>query len=496
MSTGVLLMVFVAMNMAHPSCLRASGASWTIETVDSAGDVGHDDTAIAVDDNGGIHISYFDYANKDLKYAYKAMGENWIIETADDSWSKAGFATSLAVDASGGVHISYYDGIHHTINYAYRPSSGGWSHYTIVKTGTYGSSDNAIAVDADHGVYILFFNDTNLQYAYKPSGGSWTISTGISGAGTTCQGLSLAIEESGGYRYLHVGYSVSIWWGTPNLKYATKRLPYGAWNIETVDWSGEVGYRNTIALDSEGSVHMSYRRGTYYSILRYAYKPKDGTWTNYTVDSQAQTGVYNSLALDPYDGVHISYYDGQNGDLKYAYKPKDGNWANYTIDATGSVGMYNSIAVDSNSHVHISYYDDTNHELKYATDITVPSQPLNVNATPGDKQVVLTWDAPASNGGSPITNYTIYRSNVSGGGSVLITLGSVFTYTDTAVVNDQTYYYKVSASNSMGEGLTSGAIAATPVKDKGGGIAGFELLAFMGAAAAALILARHRNIKR
>lgn len=158
--------------------------------------------------------------------------------------------------------------------------------------------------------------------------------------------------------------------------------------------------------------------------------------------------------------------------------------------------MYNSIAVDSNSHVHISYYDDTNHELKYATDITVPSQPLNVNATPGDKQVVLTWDAPASNGGSPITNYTIYRSNVSGGGSVLITLGSVFTYTDTAVVNDQTYYYKVSASNSMGEGPPSGAIAATPVKDKGGGIAGFGLLAFMGAAAAALILARHRNIKR
>lgn len=488
---SVMVVSFLMLSVVPTSCSHPVGGAWTTETVDSAGDVGHDDTAIVVDSSGGIHISYFDYANHDLKYAYSPDSKTWTVETADDSRYDVGSVTSIAVDKSGGVHISYYDSTSHAIRYAYRPSSGGWSTYIIADNiGIYGSSDSAIAVDDDHGVHIIYFNSTDLQYAYKPSGGSWTTSVAIGSAGSACYGLSLAIEDSGNYHYLHVGYSVKILWGTPNLYYAVKRLPYGSWNVESVDWSGEVGYKNAVAVDSEGGVHMSYHRGSFYSVLRYAYKPKDGTWSNYTVDPQTQTGVYNSLAVGPQDGIHISYYDGKNGDLRYAYKPKNGEWTNYTVDAAGSVGMYNSIAADSNGHVHISYYDNTNHELKYATDITVPSQPLNLNATSGDKQITLTWNASASDGGSPINGYTIYRGNISGGETILATLGNVLTYTDTAVVNGQTYYYKVSASNVMGEGPLSVEIAAIPVKEKGGGIAGFEVILLVTSIAVAFMLVR------
>ena len=36
---------------------------------------------------------------------------------------------------------------------------------------------------------------------------------------------------------------------------------------------------------------------------------------------------------------------------------------------------------------------------------TVPSVPQSLAATPGDGEVVLTWQAPASNGGSAVTEY-------------------------------------------------------------------------------------------
>src|SRR5438132_868323 len=93
---------------------------------------------------------------------------------------------------------------------------------------------------------------------------------------------------------------------------------------------------------------------------------------------------------------------------------------------------------------------------------TPPSAPQNLAATGGNAQVPLTWQAPASNGGSTITNYRIYRGTSSNGETLLATIGNVLTYTDTAVTNGVTYYYQVSAVNGAGEGPRSNEASATP----------------------------------
>src|SRR5207302_19945 len=93
---------------------------------------------------------------------------------------------------------------------------------------------------------------------------------------------------------------------------------------------------------------------------------------------------------------------------------------------------------------------------------TAPGAPRNLQATPGDGQVTLNWQAPSDDGGSPILLYTIYRGNSSGGESFLITVPLVTTYTDATVTNGVTYYYKVSATNAVGEGPKSNEASATP----------------------------------
>src|SRR5437870_264315 len=91
-----------------------------------------------------------------------------------------------------------------------------------------------------------------------------------------------------------------------------------------------------------------------------------------------------------------------------------------------------------------------------------PSAPQNLAATGGNAQVTLTWQAPASDGGSPITNYKIYRGVAPSTETLLTTVGNVLTYTDGAVTNGLTYYYQVSAVNAAGEGPRSNEASATP----------------------------------
>jgi fibronectin type 3 domain-containing protein len=90
-----------------------------------------------------------------------------------------------------------------------------------------------------------------------------------------------------------------------------------------------------------------------------------------------------------------------------------------------------------------------------------PSAPQTLVATAGDGYVNLSWNPPSSNGGAPITNYRIYRGTTSGGEVLLTTIGNVRTYNDINVISDQTYFYKVSAVNSAGEGSQSNEVHVT-----------------------------------
>jgi hypothetical protein len=44
---------------------------------------------------------------------------------------------------------------------------------------------------------------------------------------------------------------------------------------------------------------------------------------------------------------------------------------------------------------------------------TAPGAPTGLAATAGNAQVSLSWGAPASNGGSAITSYKVYRGTAS-----------------------------------------------------------------------------------
>ena len=90
---------------------------------------------------------------------------------------------------------------------------------------------------------------------------------------------------------------------------------------------------------------------------------------------------------------------------------------------------------------------------------SAPGAPRNLMTVGGDGQVVLTWEAPASDGGAAITDYE-YRIN---GRKPWISIGSTeTTYTVTGLDNGAAYTFQVRAVNRIGTGRVPNQAEATP----------------------------------
>ena len=88
--------------------------------------------------------------------------------------------------------------------------------------------------------------------------------------------------------------------------------------------------------------------------------------------------------------------------------------------------------------------------------LTVYTIVNNVIVAAGDAKNIVEWDAIQN------FSYNIKRSTTSGGSYTTIGTTSGTSFTDTNVSNGTTYYYLISATNSLGENPNSAEVAAVP----------------------------------
>ncbi len=89
---------------------------------------------------------------------------------------------------------------------------------------------------------------------------------------------------------------------------------------------------------------------------------------------------------------------------------------------------------------------------------TPPGAPTGLSATGGNAQVRLSWSASAG-----AASYNVKRSTTNGGPySTAVASPATTSYTDTSVTNGTTYYYVVSAANTVGQSANSAQASAAP----------------------------------
>lgn len=192
---------------------------------------------------------------------------------------------------------------------------------------------------------------------------------------------------------------------------------------------------------------------------------------------------YNATRL-ACQGIYISMFDEFNEGNQIACTAE-----NASMSPAGFSSLYPTLDQDGtacSSDYYLRLTGDGNRMFKGLTSLTSirptvpmlpavsPAAPSNLIAKSGNGQVILSWNAVT--GAADVLSYNVKRSTANGGpySTIATNIGNV-SYIDPGLNNGITYYYVVSALNSLGESTTSIQTSVTPTAfyrvNSGGGAA-------------------------
>lgn len=168
--------------------------------------------------------------------------------------------------------------------------------------------------------------------------------------------------------------------------------------------------------------------------------------------------IYNNRALDHYNENRIQATDTTGNNRWNTSTGKGNYWRDWTVPDEDSDGV-----VDYPYRISGSDTYDHHPRVEPAMPV-IPYSPEELELVIGNGHLTLNWTKPRENQFSMVTGYNIYR------GKTPTTLAHVATvtddlntmYTDSEVINEETYHYLVNAFNEVGESLPTEIISGSP----------------------------------
>jgi hypothetical protein len=274
------------------------------------------------------------------------------------------------------------------------------------------------------------------------------------------------------------GGSASIWTLDSSNNWTTFELygPYSGWTpvsyssnsdgTRTLLWAGTGGYASIWTLSGSNNYTTYIEYGPYSGWTPVSYSSNsDGTRTLLWAGTGGSASIWtlngsNNFTTDtvygPYSGwTPVCYSSNSDGTRTLVWAGTGGSASIWTLNSSNNY-------ITSIVYGPYSGWTPVSCSVTPATVATVPGAPTGATATAGIAQATVSFTAPASNGGSPITGYTVTSSPT---GGVDANAGTtVTTHTVTGLTNGTAYTFTVNATNAMGTGpASSPSNSASPV---------------------------------
>ncbi len=276
--------------------------AWTIQTVDTSGDVGKF-PSLAFAPDGEPAIAYYDDTNDNLKFAkYNAGTQQWVVSTVE-STGGTGYGCSLAYNPAGQPAISYLDA-NQRVKLAKQDGTP-WS-FLMITAGSLYTSDSRTA--------LRFTPDGRAAIAYINDGGDGSGESFYPWLAQVLPNNSVSTTIVGGFGATTYDISPSVAIG-----------PNGRISISTGLADGPINLRFT---DAGGS-----------SVL---------------LDATAHSGHFSSLAFG-LDGQPMIAHEVTNSQLKFTQFAQ-GAWQTVIVDTAVVVGNFApSIAIGPDGQPGLAY---------------------------------------------------------------------------------------------------------------------------------------------
>ncbi|MEI7027535.1 fibronectin type III domain-containing protein [Paenibacillus sp. y28] len=421
---------------------------------------------IAVDSDGNLYVA--DSGNARIQKLTAATGgwSEWVYEGAipGEGLGEFSYPSGVTTDNERNLYVADYD--NHRIQ-KLNAATGEWSEWKKIGGG-YGDglgefeNPNDVAVDAGGNVYVVDRFNHRIQKLTAATGiwTEWKKNGGGQGSGLG------EFDYPGGVAVDHDGNMYVA--DTNNNRIQKLDAATGEWN----DWKkagggsgsglGEFRQPASVEVDSDGNVYVADTGNNRIQKLDAA----TGEWNDW---KKAGGGSGSGLGeFDEPSSVAVA----ANGDIYVAdlgnhriqkLELSSGVWSQWKKRSGGEgsgLGEFASpsgVAVDSTGTVYVADFGNSRIQklITFAAPAGVPGVPTDVTAevAGGESQATVHFTAPANDGGSPVTGYTVL-SNPGGRTGT----GTSSPITVTGLTYGTAYTFTVVATNSVG---SSGASAAS-----------------------------------
>lgn len=233
----------------------------------------------------------------------------------------------LSLDALGAVHVCFVQISNQ--NSLTHVSSGGLWQSDVIEANLSGNDECAITITSDGAINVVYTKKAvgQLKIARKVAG-LWNISVidaNFQANNNLAMTRHISLSTSRDRTKLGVAYNDG---SGEDLEYA--EYIDGNWQLETLAADGDQGTWPALGFTEDNEAIISYVKNFRTTPELWLIEKNGAVWSNpIELDSDGAVGKFNTLAVDANNRIHISYYADATDDsqqLRYLFRDEDGIW--------------------------------------------------------------------------------------------------------------------------------------------------------------------------